>query len=210
MLYWSTQRCLQLYSRKYPHSKAKVRITLSVFSLRQCLSRVSDNCDKTKEKWPDVLSLFKKWRKFTVRNLKRVCVWGEGSSSQPLSHLPFIASTLRDLSVRRATLVLLIDLTPTDRRLTLDGSGQTGPGTPATQQNYNFPKCSEGLWEHGSGYWGRLGTPESKTKLLSVKRSWKQQFGRKTLRWNFLHEASRRTLDGVTGVNGACQGLVCF
>ncbi|TNN76967.1 hypothetical protein EYF80_012813 [Liparis tanakae] len=35
-----------------PHEEARTKLA--------GLSRVSDNCDKTKEKWPDVLSLFKK------------------------------------------------------------------------------------------------------------------------------------------------------
>lgn len=47
--------------------------------------------------------------------------------------LPFMVSMLCDLSVRRVTWVLLIDLTPTDRRLTLERSGQMRLGTPATQ-----------------------------------------------------------------------------
>lgn len=52
-----------------------------------------------------------------------------------LPSLPFMVSMLCDLSVRRVTWVLLIDLTPTDRRLTLERSGQMRLGTPATQQN---------------------------------------------------------------------------
>lgn len=103
-----------------------------------------------------------------------------------------MVSMVCDLPVWGVTPVLLIGLTPTDRRLTLQRSGRTRLGTPATLQNQHFPKCLEELWEQRLSYCGRAGTPESKTKLLSVKRSWKRQFGRKTEWWKYLHGAGRR------------------
>lgn len=145
MFYWSTRHCLQLYSRKYSHSKdsffessqsRKTQVFLPGNVFQEWRTTVTK-----KEKQPDVLSLLKNWKKSKVRNLKRACVWGEGFSSQSSlalissPALPFMVSIVCDLSVRRVTWALLIGLTPTDRRLTLEWSGQTMLGTPATQQN---------------------------------------------------------------------------
>lgn len=153
MVYWSTQHLFQLYFRKYPHSKDsffecsqnKRRITLAVFLLfspQRCLSRMKDDCDKTREAARCAL---------IVQELKKV--WGKKSEEGlslggrtplvnfPLSHLEPLCSlhsvygVVCDLSVRRVTRVLLIGLTPTDRWLTLERSGQVRLGTPATRKN---------------------------------------------------------------------------
>ena len=77
--YWSTQLCLQLYSRKYPHSKdfsfessqSKWRITLAVFPLffSQAISFKSEGqlWQDQREGCPDVLSLFESWKNSQVK-----------------------------------------------------------------------------------------------------------------------------------------------
>lgn len=95
---------------------------------------------KTKEKHPDVLSLFKNRKKIQGKKSEEgLGVRGGLPESIFLSvnfipSLPFMVSIVCDLSVRRVTWVLLIGLTPTDR-LTLERSGRMRLGTPATQQN---------------------------------------------------------------------------
>lgn len=69
-----------------PESKEQHRLTFFSFSLGHFLSRLKDNCDKTSEKQPDVLSLFEKQKKSKVRNLKRAlcCQCSSLSSLVPL------------------------------------------------------------------------------------------------------------------------------
>lgn len=133
MLYWSTPPAallqkLTTFHRLLYWEQLKWRITCLCFLLGfqlSCLSNVKDNCDKTKEKQPDVASLFQNWRKSEVRNVKRVWVWKAGFSSQSSSlvifspSLPFMVSVLCDLSARRVTWVLLTGLTPTDKATNL-------------------------------------------------------------------------------------------
>lgn len=146
MLYWSIQQCLQLYSRKYPHSKdfsflEKVSEGLAVTGLffsRAMSFKAEGQLWQKRREGPDVLSLFRNWKKSKVRNLKRLSLRGESFSSHlssVSSSAPLFLSLLCmvcDLSVRRVTWVLLMGLTPTDRRLTLERSVQARRRTPAT------------------------------------------------------------------------------
>lgn len=210
MLHWSTQAflfpaVLQDISTVQRvlfvgSSQSKDWLSCFCFSPRQCLSGVKDNCDKTEEKQPDVLSLFKNWKKKSkVRNLKRVCVGGEGFTSQSssLSHLQPLFSFHDVYGVWPLGKKVDPSLTyrpDTHWQTTNPRKGQGRRGWEhllPNRTNTSF-KCSEELWERGSSYCGQAGTPECKTKLLSVQRSWKQQFGRKTQRWKFLHWASGR------------------